>query len=165
MDHVTRRALTPVRAAKRREILDTTPTKKATKRWATLRPAKAPDPNLLGLTISPLSLSWSSLSKWKMRRCLAVPVITPPLMPLGSAAPQRALILPCTRPKQSAPDITWPIDLSPAAEAKPLLPHLLPELSPSVISWGTRDQEASCCGERNVLQLQINLRILYECLL
>lgn len=108
MDLFTLRALTQVRAAKKRVTLDTTPTKKAMKRWATLRPAIAPDLNLLGQTILPLSPSWSSLLKWKMRRCWAIPSITPPLMLPGPAAPQRALIRPSTRPKQSAPDITWP---------------------------------------------------------
>lgn len=56
------------------------------------------------------------------------------------------------------------LDLSPPADAKPLLP-LLPELSPLVVSWGEMDQEASCCDGGNVLLLRIYLRILNECLL
>lgn len=37
-DLFTQRNLTPTRAAKKQEILDTTPTKKATRRWATPQP-------------------------------------------------------------------------------------------------------------------------------
>lgn len=112
MDLCTQRALKAARAARRRETLDTTPMKKATKRWATLQPAKTPGLNLSGRTIMPPLLSWSSLLKWKMRKCRGVPSITPPLMLPGAAASRRALFLPCTHPKQPAPDITWPRSIS-----------------------------------------------------
>lgn len=127
MDLFTRRALTPVMAARRQVTLDTTPTKKATRRWATLRAAKAPDLNLSGLTTLTLTLSWSSLSKWKKKRCWAIPSVTPPLMLPSSAAPQRGLIWPCTHPKQLTPDNSQPGSVSPTAEVWPLLPRLFLE--------------------------------------
>lgn len=106
----TRRALTPAMAARRRVTPDTTPMKPATKRWATLRAAVAPDRNPLGwTTLNPTpTLSWSSPSKWKMKRCWAIPSVTPPLMLPSSAAPWRALIGPRIRPKQLTPDGTQP---------------------------------------------------------
>lgn len=108
MGRITQRALTPVRAARRRETLEITPTKKATRRWATLPPPRAPGLNPLGWTMVLLSQSWSSVLKWKMRRCQIIALVTRPPMRPGSAAPQRAPIGPHTCPKQWAPDTTGP---------------------------------------------------------
>lgn len=154
MGHFTLRALTLVRAAKRPETLDTIPMTTATKRWAAPQLPLAPGQNLLEPMTVPLLLGWSRVLEWKTRRCWTILSVTAPL--------QNVLLLPCTRPKQPAANVTWLVCVcSLAAKEKTLLPHLLPELSLSVISWGMRDQETSCCEEGDVPLLWIYLRILY----
>ena len=110
-DRFTRRALTPARAAKRRATPDTTPTKRATRRWATPRRVRAPDRNPLDQTTRTPSLSWRSLFKWKTRRSW-VPTITPPRILRGSAAAWRAPPSSCTLPKPPNRDMARPASLS-----------------------------------------------------
>lgn len=130
MDPFTLRALTVVKAAKRQETLDSTLMKKATKRWATPQLLTAPDQKLLGLLMVPLSLSWSSLLEWKMRRCWAIASVT--------AAPQSVLILPCTCPTQLSANVTWPVSAlqQPKLSHFWLLSHLLPESAPLLFPEG-----------------------------
>lgn len=118
MDLFAQRALTPVRAAKRQVTLDTTPTKKATKRWAARRAAEALGLNLSGQTTASQSWSWSSRSKWKKR--LMLPCF---------AASQRLMWSPVLV-KQPAANIIRPASALPTARVMPLLPHPLPEWKP-----------------------------------
>lgn len=131
---VTRRALTPAMAVRRPPTLDTTPTKRATKRWATLPPAGTPDPSPLAWMTSPLNRS--SRSRWKRRRFGASHVNTLHLKLPSPAAARGTFIRPRTRPKPLTPDDTRPMS------AKTLLPR--------IISWGARRWKGSCYDGRTL---------------
>lgn len=140
----TRRALTPAMVVRRRLTLDTTPMRRATKRWATLPPARAPDPNPLAWRTS--TLNWSSRSRWKTRRSGASRVNSLCLMLPSPAAARRTFIRPRTRPKPLTPDDTRPMS------AKTLLPR--------IISWGTGGWKGSCYDDGRTLFLRTYLRTL-----
>lgn len=138
----TRRALTPAMAVRRPLTPDTTPTKRATKRWATLPPASTPDPSPLVWMTS--TLNWSSRSQWKTRRLGASRVNSLRLMLPSPAAARRRFIPRRTRPKLPSPDETM--------SATTLLPR--------IISWGTGGWKSSCYDDGRTLFLWTQLRTL-----